>query len=142
MEGLGWLPKAMPRRMRSWGWLRLADMDRRLADMDRHLADVMSSAIGPRGYGAFCQATWGPKRTSFLFLHWAWQSSFLSIVFPSEIQRGRAHATPPLIALESIDKQSVAGTISIGTYGSSLQHGRLSQPVTALSIALSNNLCG
>src|SRR5277367_1099031 len=79
--------------------------------------------------------------TSFLFLHWAWQSSFLSIVFPSEIQRGRAHATPPLIALESIDKQSVAGTITIGTYGSSLQHGRLSQPVTALSIALSNNLC-
>jgi hypothetical protein len=43
--------------------------------------------------------------------------------------------------LESIDKQSVAGAISIGTYGLSLRHGRLSQPVTALSIALSNNLC-
>jgi hypothetical protein len=109
----------------------------------------MSFAIGPRSYGAFVKQPEGqrpsegqlPISTSFLILRWAWQSSFLSIVFPSEIQRGRVHATPPLVALESTHKQSVAGAICIGTYGSSLRHGRLSQLVTALSIALLNNLC-
>lgn len=53
----------------------------------------------------------------------------------------RAHAAPPLIALEGINKQSVAGVISIGTYGSSLHHGRLSQSVTALSIVLERITC-
>ena len=40
--------------------------------------------------------------------------------------------------LGSIDVQSVAGAISTGTHGSSLNHGLLSQSITALSLVLAN----
>jgi D-arabinono-1,4-lactone oxidase len=40
--------------------------------------------------------------------------------------------------LGSIDEQSIAGAISTGTHGSSLDHGLLGQSITALSLVLSN----
>lgn len=40
--------------------------------------------------------------------------------------------------LGSIDVQSLAGSISTGTHGSSLSHGLLSQSITSLTILLSN----
>lgn len=41
--------------------------------------------------------------------------------------------------LGSIDVQSVAGVISTGTHGSSLNHGLVSQSITSLTILLSNS---
>jgi len=41
--------------------------------------------------------------------------------------------------LGSIDAQSVAGVISTGTHGSSLQYGLISQSITSLTILLSNS---
>src|SRR2546423_1534592 len=40
--------------------------------------------------------------------------------------------------LGSIDAQSVAGAISTGTHGSSLNHGLLAQSITAISLVLAN----
>lgn len=40
--------------------------------------------------------------------------------------------------LGSIDSQSIAGVISTSTHGSSMRHGLLSQPITALSVTLAN----
>lgn len=41
--------------------------------------------------------------------------------------------------LGSIDVQSLAGSISTGTHGSSLQHGFISESVTSLTVLLSNS---
>ena len=41
--------------------------------------------------------------------------------------------------LGSIDVQSLAGSISTGTHGSSLKHGLLSQSITSLTVLLSNS---
>lgn len=52
------------------------------------------------------------------------------------VELGKLGLSPP--NLGSIDNQSIAGAISTGTHGSSLQHGLLSQSISSLSLVLAN----
>ena len=52
------------------------------------------------------------------------------------VQLGKIGLSPP--NLGSIDNQSIAGAISTGTHGSSLQRGLLSESISSLSLVLAN----